>query len=315
MITNMYIPYYRGKQYDLLGLIESIQEYLIADWVIPLIEPVRDNKYMIQLLDMCVKHKQQLLIIVNPEVGQVPYGVSQRFPWDDYFRYEWIRPVYIINDNFSKEMVTYDSYIYLHKHYSRLGFQEIQTLAPPEFHIMTEEILLCNRVEESRVNLVDPFVRRKDQEYEDELFEEDEFFSDDLYYFAEDGYIGYSDYGIDGQRYYDKGYPSRYVVLHVLYWDRYKRMRVKHFTCNPTDSMTNPGQKFFEALSKCNDWYERNKDVLILTQGLKQLLSYLELMKYPGAGTVKKLLVKHHMELYCNVSVNTIKIDKIDDRY
>jgi len=298
----MYIPYFRGKQYDLLGLMESIHHHLIPDNVIPLIEPVRDSKYLIQLLDLCVEHKKKILVVVNPEVGQIPYGVTSRYPYHAYFSFEEIVPVFILNDTFTSSMVEYHPYVFLSNRYSKQAFLETQEMEAPLFYITTEDPMLKNRIDDKRVKLVDPFVRRKDQMYEEEEIVVDEFFSDEWYYLKEDGYVGYADYGIDGAAYYDKGYPSKYVVLHILYLDRYQRIRVKHFVNDTADSFANPGQKFFQSLTKCKEWYDRNQDVVPLTVGLARLFEYLIIEKYPGAGIVKKLLIMHHMEVVGNFS-------------
>jgi hypothetical protein len=144
--------------------------------------------------------------------------------------------------------------------------------------------------------LTDPFTRL--HHGADYLELEDEFYCDDSKYFREDGYIGYSNYGIDGEAYYDKGYPSRSIVLHVLYIDKHKSVRIKHFASDTNDTAAYPAGKFFEALRKLADWHSRYEKEVPLTNGLKELLSYHGQGTYPGTGIIKKLLVKHQLELY-----------------
>jgi len=137
-----------------------------------------------------------------------------------------------------------------------------------------------------------------------ELYIPDEFFSDDSKHFAEDGYIGYSDYGIDGEAYFDKGYPSRSVTLHILYIDRHKSARIKHFASDSNESAANPAGKFMEALAKLSEWHARYVKEVPLTRGLMELLSYQE-RGYPGAGIVKKMLVMHQLELYKGLAIDS----------
>ena len=127
---------------------------------------------------------------------------------------------------------------------------------------------------------------------------EDEFYTDAYKFCREDGYIGYANYGIDGEEYVDKGYPSRSVVLHIFYLDRHNSVRIKHFASDSNDSAANPAGKFFEALNKLADWHERYAKEVPLTQGLEALLSHREKGTYPGSGIIKKLSVMHQLELF-----------------
>jgi hypothetical protein len=51
-------------------------------------------------------------------------------------------------------------------------------------------------------------------------------------------------------------------------------------------------------LSKLAEWHSRYEQEVPLTKGLMELLSFKERGIYPGTGTIKKLSVKHQLELY-----------------
>ena len=301
----MYNPYFRGKQYDLIALIEAVNSGFLSKDIIPLIEPVRDNKYLRKVAECFIHHKHNLLMVVNPQVGRVREGQEKIHDIQDLFPSDYITPVFILSEEFLEnyqdrfsffERPGSEEFVYLSYRYSRHLPKFLEQSSNPKFHIISDSALLRKSVPQNRVLLTDPFNFLKHGE--DYLELEDEFYSDSDKFYLDEGYIGFSNFGIDGASYFDKGYPSRTVVLHVLYIDRYRTVRIKHFASDTNETMANPAGKFFEALGKLTSWYRRYEDKLILTQGLAQLMEFEKENKYPGAGVIKKLLVIHQLELY-----------------
>jgi len=290
----MYIPYFRGKQFDLLALKECAADGLLADGVIPLIEPVRDSAHLRKTLEAFIENKREVLVVDNPEVGQVQRGVVIIHAIGDLFESPYVTPAYLLNHAFDPAWIIHDDFVFISKHYIKNVLTDAGAFKP-KFHIIADSARLRGVVPGNRVLLTDPFTRLGNGA--DYLELEDEFYSDDVKYYSEDGYIGYSDYGIDGEDYFDKGYPSRSVVLHILYFDRYKCVRIKHFASDSNESAANPAGKFFEALKKLSEWHARHENEIPLTGGLKELLSYRERGVYPGTGVIKKLSVMHQLEL------------------
>ena len=291
----MYIPYFRGKQFDLLALKESVPDGLLAKDTVPLIEPVRDSAHLRKTLEAFIKHEREILVIDNPEVGQVQKGVVKIHEIKDLFDGLYVTPVYLLNHSFNPAWIKREDFIFLSKSYLKDILAEVGSYRP-RYHIITDSARLRKAVPNNRVLLTDPFTRLSNGA--DYLELEDEFYSDDSKYFKEDGYIGYSNYGIDGEAYYDKVYPSRSMVLHILYLDRYKSVRIKHFVSDSNDSVANPAGKFFEALKKLTEWHSRYEKEVPLTKGLEELLSYHDRGTYPGTGIIKKLSVMHQLEIF-----------------
>ena len=293
----MYIPYFRGKQFDLLALKEIVADGLLTDSIVPLIEPVRDSAHLRKTLEVFIKNKREILVIYNPEVGQVQRGVIKIHEIIDLFENPYITPVYILNRSFNSTWIKQEGFVFLSKNYLKDVLAEANTFKP-KYHIITDSARLRRAIPDNRVLLTDPFTRfNNGTDYLDQELE-DEFYSDDLKYIRDDGYIGYSNYGIDGEAYFDKGYPSQSIVLHILYLDKHKNVRIKHFVSDSNDSAANPAEKFFEALKKLAEWHTRYKKEVPLTKGLAELLSYQERGTYPGTGTIKKLSVMHQLELF-----------------
>ena len=291
----IYIPYFRGKQFDLAALKEAVLKDLLASGTIPLIEPVRDSPHLRKTLEAFIKKEREILVVINPEVGQVQMGVPKLYEIDDLLETPYVIPCYIINEAFQYHWIKHDDYVFLSKYFVKDILEEAVGGFAPRFHLIADSARLRKAVHHRRILLGDPFTRLKNSA--DYLQLPDEFFSDEMKFAKEEGYLGYSDYGIDGAAYYDKGWASRAVVLHILYLDKYGNLRIKHFCSDSNESAANPAGKFFEALEKLAAWHRRYEKEIPLTAGLSGLLSYLETGKYPGGGTIKKWSVMHQLEL------------------
>lgn len=289
-----YVPYFRGKQFDLAALKEAVTLDLLPPTALPLIEPVRDTNHLRRTLEAFIKKQRQALVILNPEVGQARLGATKLHPIDDLLESPYIIPAYILNEDFRYEWVTHSEYVFISKRYIR-DLEEILAEFIPLFHLISDSARLRKLIDHNRILLTDPFTRLKSNA--DYLELPDEFFSDEHKFFHEDGYMGYSDFGIDGSAYWDKGYPSRAIALHILYVDKFGSLRIKHFASDSNDTATNPAGKFFEALEKLYEWHQRYRDVIPLTYGLGELLKYRDTGKYPGSGVIKKLSVLHQLEI------------------
>jgi len=291
----MYIPYFRGKQFDLIGLRESLSMGLLGKNTVPLIEPVRDSKQLLKTIEEFAKKQQEILVVANPEVGQVQKGMSKLHEWEGFYDCPYVTLVYLINQILESEDIQGSEYVFLSKNYVGDKLEELAEIHQPKYHIISDSARLRRQVKRNRVLLTDPFTKLNHGA--DYLELEDEFYCDDYKFMKEDGYVGFSNYGIDGEHYYDKGYPSRTVVLHILYSDCYNSIRIKHFASDSNESHDNPKIKFYEALGKLVKWQSHFNKEVPLTVGLNELIGYYFSGEYPGPGTIKKLLVMHQLEL------------------
>jgi len=295
----MYIPYFRGKQFDLIGLRESVSKGLIGKGTIPLVEPVRDSKQLLKTLEAFIKYQQEILVVANPEVGQVQKGMPRLHDWVKCYDSPYVIPVYITGYNLKVEDIQDDEYAFLSTSYISGKLEELLETHTPKVHMISDSARLRKVVKDNRILLTDPFTKLNSGA--DYLELEDEFYCDDHKFFREDGYMGFSNYGIDGKHYYDKGFPSRTVVLHILYKDKFGSIRIKHFASDSNESYGDVQVKFREALGKLVRWQEYFSKEVPLTVGLKELISFHEAKECPGPGTIKKLLVMHQMELMRDV--------------
>lgn len=65
----MYLPYLRGRQFELIALREMVEKKLLNGKIIPIIEPVRLSSTLIRTMETFNSENKKLAIITNPDVG------------------------------------------------------------------------------------------------------------------------------------------------------------------------------------------------------------------------------------------------------
>ena len=65
----MYFPYLRGRQYELLSLLDLVNKKLLGNYVIPIIEPVTLSPTLVNVIEAFVNASRPLIVIRNPGVG------------------------------------------------------------------------------------------------------------------------------------------------------------------------------------------------------------------------------------------------------
>ncbi|MBP1043364.1 sce7725 family protein [Vagococcus sp. BWB3-3] len=290
----MYFPYIRSKQFDLLALKELTERQLLHPSVIPLIEPIKDSAALKRTITSFIKHEQPLAIIANPEVGEFDRSQDKLHDIDELKLAPTILPAFITNQLFTGSLISGRHNLLITNRYTA-NLSQFQSLTSDYeiSHISIQDPRMAPLSQ--AISLHDPLTVLKN--VEDYLYEEDEFFSDDHLFYLEDGFQGFSDYSINGATYEEKGFPAKAVALHILYFDAYQNLRIKHFTSDNNQDYTNPGGKFLEAANKLARWYQKYQDQLVLTYGLSELLLYQQNQKFPGLGVIKKLSLMHHLEL------------------
>ena len=163
----------------------------------------------------------------------------------------------------------------------------------PKYTLILNENRFKRKIKENTILLDDKFDRK--ERNSDYLLNEDEFFSDDHLFYKEDGYIGFSDYSIIGKKFIDGGFAPYAVVIHMLYFDDEKNLRIHHFVSDSNYDIKDPANKFYEALNKLIE-FNREKS-LGETKAMEQLKDYYKSGDYPGLGSLKKISLSHHLEL------------------
>lgn len=282
-----YYPYLRGKQFDLLAVNTLIKEKRWSKKIHPIIEPVRDSVTLKKTIELFDQQALICYLITNPQVGTAKLFDAKRFDWKLAEDSNVKTAEIITKENpFNAELYLFNAHSPRKKADLRISSHALSVI-PDQGRFRILEV-------PHKILLREAFQTHKNVANYGE--KEDDFYSDEHLY-PELNPIGFSDYTIEGSRYFDKGGPSRAIALHISYFDAYLNLRVKHFVSDSNESAQDQSGKFFEALAKLTDWYSRNQDQLLLTLGLEELLHYEETKKFPGLGSIKKWSLAHHLEL------------------
>ncbi|SHO48960.1 sce7725 family protein [Anaerocolumna xylanovorans] len=301
----MYLPYLRGKQYELIGLRELLAEGLLSEKIVPIIEPVKLTSMLIKTVGAYSDAKKQLILVNNPEVGNFTKemkdeknaSLAQAFiksvKENDQIIYAQLLNKKSDEEQIKKFIKKYDGKmvtISLDKDavqkYEKF-FEDKNTI----FNLIPDESGVRRKIRKQRVMLDDKFKKlERNTDYEGI----DEPFSEDHLYYAEDGYVGFADYSVVGAEYSDTGFAPYAVAIHIVYFAEDYSLRIIHFVSDSNDDITDPAGKFKEALEKLVLW---NKKMQLKTKGIKEFEDLYRREAYPGLGIVKKLSIMHHLEL------------------
>lgn len=73
----MYLPYIRGRQYELLALRELVTKDLLGDYVIPVIEPVKLSPTLVKTIAEYIRIGHPVAVIRNPVVGSFMKDINE----------------------------------------------------------------------------------------------------------------------------------------------------------------------------------------------------------------------------------------------
>lgn len=309
----MYFPYLRGRQYELLALRELATNNLLGNHITPIIEPVKLSPTLVNTMADFIKVGHPIAVIRNPSVGTFmsdwmdvqgetkEAGYKQRFA--NQYRNSTIIKSLIMQKNakslleyWEQQGVSKEDLLVISTNRDYLNLYELAFESTiPRYVLMPDESVFRRKVRHHKVLLDDKFEKQdRNADYQDI---DDEFFSDDHLYYAEDGFVGFSDYSVVGNEYLEAGFAPYAVAIHIVYFATNGSLRIKHFVSDSNEDITNPALKFYEAVSKLAAWYNTKPNPVKLTTGLKVFLQHYEQQSYPGLGTVKKLSIMHHLEL------------------
>ena len=296
----MYFPYFRGRQYELLAL-KELANGMLSKSVIPVVEPVKLTSTFDGTLRTFADTNKRILLIFNPEVGD--FAGSDNFV-SAYFarngQVTTIMPTLLMNKNTGNVLkmledkgISRSSIIAVLDKRDFLEMYKTQfTNTSPRYTLFPDEREFRRTVVQGKVMFKDNFNKQmKNADYPD-----DEFFTEDHLYFKDEGYDGFGDYSIIGNEYIESGFAPYTVAIHIVYFDKEDKLRVRHFISDSNEDTSDVAGKFSEAVLKLANWYKKGQQRQ-RTTALATLLDYAISGYYPGLPTIKKLSIMHHLEL------------------
>ena len=307
----MYYPYLRGRQFELLALRGLLDSNDFLSYVRPVIEPVRREFGPLRSAGREFSSANfHPYLIVNPSVGELAQaqgpGAMVDFLGDGSGETSAYKPAFICNswllENF--DLVEKFRGALLICVDSGVPDSEIISLAQAD---AISEVMLFEpdghrALKMGIQNCGVPIVRldnrfSAEQRNADYLSIPPEKFSEELSFFTNDRYAGYSDFTLLPMQFSDGGFLPRAVVIH---WSFLKQSSMgvteiwmAHYTSTSNYSTTNVAGKFMEAAEKLLTSAE--KPYFSENQALKELDTYYHSNRYPGLGVLKKLTVQNHI--------------------
>ncbi|MCY3486951.1 MAG: sce7725 family protein [Bacteroidetes bacterium] len=304
----MYYPYFRGKQYELIAIRESVPT-LAEKGFVPIIEPVKKRlSGLHKTLDQLCGKEARVILIMNPRVGDHRHDNSDltNFIRENYHdERRLICGLLLTEETSTDEAVRscneFDKEIALihngYLHAEELS-REIIGLENINAHIFIED--RCGKLYQShfrdhprRILVRDGFNKTRNRDYPPA-----EFFSELHATYNLEGMNGFGDFLIVGSKYFERGGPAYAVTIHLTYIDskRNNEMHVRHFTSDRQDTPVDPAGKFAEALAKLIAALDEVDNNIPETDAVTEFRNLHREGHFPGLGYVKKLSMLHHIE-------------------
>ena len=309
----MYLPIFRGRQYELLALEEEVQNNLFSDsletekQIIPIVEPINLTTRLNRTINTFIERNSYIGIIFNPkrELTEVTHEDIAAFLSTIEGSSDYVLPVIYIDNNCNDVLSTIVNVGYSVNRCISLCLEQSQISQALEFHNNTDSFLYT-LVGESRdftrmlKEDAGPLVLCNDrfnklQRNSDYAYNDNEFFSSDHLYYGQDHFAGYSDYSIVGNDLMVGGFAPRAVAIHIVYINSSSQdLYIRHFVSDSNSDITNPAGKFSEALDRLINWINSEG---MDSPALRQFRQLKSEGRYPGLGTIKKLSIQQHLEV------------------
>lgn len=304
----MYLPYFRGKQFELITIRETAA-LLATSGFVPIIEPVKEALSGLDrtLTAICAANGKAI-VIVNPFHGdhaEDGAGISAMLK-NGFADKDGIAAGILLKDGMALDEVL--SCYEEHKHHQptfvHAGFTEAKALVErlgdslgDTQHVFVEKH--CGKLYRKhfkgsrRILLRDGFRRLRNADYQPV-----EEFSDLHVTYEEEDMDGFGDFLIVGDDFIEGGGPAYAVAIHLTFIDPDKDdvMYIYHFVSTTNDTPTDPAGKFGQALGKLITKLNSGSSKLFESEAIKEFRELHTKGHFPGLGHVKKLSLKHHIE-------------------
>lgn len=312
----MYMPYLRGKQFELLALKEHALLLGRSKKIIPIIEPVVDSSTsrkrksdLANAIDLLNKTDAPYAVITNPQVGDLK---GKELDLTSYREFRLGRNALVgilINNQITLRSIQrllnkYEKYpvclIYFTDKFSAITLNGL--LAGKDTRVIHAFIdghvnsgYHKQLVDGDKVLIKDGFHKAKrNADYDNNV---DEFFSDIFKDYEKLGYSGFGDFTTIGMA-YDFGGRAHAVAIHLTYFPEQaesKHIRVRHFVSDEKETHINTSGKFIQALNKLVEFLKRNPH--LSSESCREFLRLHQRKHFPQLGPIKKLSIKHHISL------------------
>lgn len=310
----MYYPYLRAKQYELKALREFSAEHQGQNSIIPILEPVKQQPNALNIaINEMLTNGLKFALILNPKDGDFKHHTVHFDVWLQNERLMdekngWI-PAFLYSKRNANEISSMIDEYELEN--AMIVFRTCMDIDDETvWEIIKKQSIryvvnsfgstisrrLRSKLKETGkqiIRLDDCFKSRvRNADY---ALEVDELFSEEPFFYAEEGHLdGYSDYTTLPSEYIEGGMLPYALAIHLSYKKNDEQLYVHHFVSDSNETNNDIRGKFREAAKKIAPFY----DDKVQTEAVKEIIEKAnESDGYPGLGYLKKLSIKNHLEL------------------
>lgn len=318
----MYVPYLRGKQFELLALRELAGQ--VSTSIMPLVEPVTPNLgAMGRCADALTPHGIRMAVAINPVEGEINNrsGTETICTWLATFEAQvhdrLLMPALLVTDDdgwrssvevLDERLGPTQPFVAVHwqNNPSFLAALEDALRDRVQFHLIDPDTparrLHPIDIRSSGVKLHDRFDRAaRNADYLDRVETE---FGDDAYFYAKDGFAGFADFATIGRAFATGGFRPRAVAIHWTFpkptSSDMPTILIRSFTSNSNDDYADVPGKFEQAGAKFRHWWESAHSSQQTPAG-ETLLQYIDAERFPGLGVLKKLSIMNHVQIMSRI--------------
>lgn len=302
----MYFPYFRGKQEELLAILE-VNRAVYPEKVLPIIEPVSTINARINNIAKMCKDNIPFILIVNPHANTTPAGPTQndiltRYVnggLSTYSNYHLgfivttrttiadIRAFMALNPNLNKVLI----------HQSEFSQPNNLIAFNPNllYNIYVEGKVSNNYISTTSAGSQKVLIRDGFQKLvRNADYPNSSFFSDLHNTYQGGGYAGFGDFLTVGSFFSPGGGPANAVAIHLTSVER-GDLHVQHFVSDNKAGTGLVPEKFGEALAHLVNHVQGNRHIPHTT-GLREYLQTHQTGHFPGLAKNKRFSMKHHIE-------------------
>lgn len=309
----MYYPYFRGKQYELITLRE-MANVLTNSKIVPILESVKENHAG---LEKCIlelkKYTVPFIFVINPKHGDFKNNnetlvdfIEKNLKTYDKLQIGYIVDVHSNLVDVTSALSKFKDYKICLIHY---GFPDAASLSADlkakniaiETNVYIEEhCRILYRKHFKGVAKKTVLVRDGFKKVKNSAYPEDEIFSELHLTYEDENVNAFGDFLTVGDDYSESGGPAYAIAIHLTYTRKDGVMNIKHFISDRTDSPVDPAGKFLEALGKLYEEVSDTSTLILETEAVKEYKQLYTDAHFPGLGYIKKMSMKHHLELMLN---------------
>lgn len=307
-MTTLYYPFFRAKTYDVLAVSELAQLLAQGGKVLPIFEPVKvSSPTLISRAANFAAAKLAVGLVLNPQVGELVGSTPQTTQFLTQMRAKGatVIPVFVVTAQTTPNEVT--SFRTAHPGpviFVHMGMPNAAVITPmtqptagTTTHMFLEGTTSTHHQSlfpvGSRVLLKDGFqAQARNASYPPRSF-----FSDLHLNHASLGFSGFGDFATVGYKFSDSGGPAYAVAIHMTEDFQTQGVFCNHFISTSNATFGNPAGKFNQAVTALAGYCQQYPGKLDFTTGCQELLAAQQNGTFPGLGPVKRMSIKHHLEL------------------